>query len=372
MKSGRGKLIAIGVIGLVLAVVGVWVVWSFLKPRLNTITLTAQFDNAAGLFTTNKVAVLGMPVGRVGKVTPKTGYVEVEFTVDKSVKIPADAMAVTLSTSILTDRMIELSPPYRGGPALKDGDTIGLNRTRTPVEFARTLDMIDRLTLSLSGDGQGNGPVRTLVDSAAAIASGNGEQMKAALGELSRSLRLSADGGTQTREQLTTSIKNLSTLFDAAEANDGLLRDFGSTVRQLSQILADEDLGTGTTGKQVNAVLTQLGEILETNRDAIKDVVANGNIAVKTTVDHQRDLAELLNVAPMTLDNLYNIVDQENGAGRVRLLTDALVFETQFVKEVCNMMGLRQLGCSTGTLQDFGPDFGVSYMLDGLAAMGQK
>jgi hypothetical protein len=35
-------------------------------------------------------------------------------------------------------------------------------------------------------------------------------------------------------------------------------------------------------------------------------------------------------------------------------------------------MHLRQLGCSTGTLQDFGPDFGVSYILDGLEAMGQK
>ena len=42
------------------------------------------------------------------------------------------------------------------------------------------------------------------------------------------------------------------------------------------------------------------------------------------------------------------------------------------MKEVCNMMGLRQLGCSTGTLQDFGPDYGLTYMLDGLAAMGQK
>jgi hypothetical protein len=54
------------------------------------------------------------------------------------------------------------------------------------------------------------------------------------------------------------------------------------------------------------------------------------------------------------------------------VLVDKVLFDTPAVKEVCNMMGLRQLGCSTGTLQDFGPDFGLSYMLDGLAAMGQK
>jgi virulence factor Mce-like protein len=150
----------------VVAVVAIAVVgaygWTLYQKRSNTITLTAQFDNTAGLYVTNRVAVLGMQVGSVSKITPKTGYVEVEFTVDKDVPIPADAQAVTLQTSILADRQIELTPPYKGGPKLKNHDTIGLSRTKTPVEFARTLDMIDRLSTSLGGDGKGNGPTRTL------------------------------------------------------------------------------------------------------------------------------------------------------------------------------------------------------------------
>jgi virulence factor Mce-like protein len=334
--------------------------------------MVAQFDNSAGLYPTNNVQVLGMKVGSVTKVTPKTGYVEVEFTVDKNVKIPADAQAVTLQTSILAERSIELTPPYRGGPALEDNTTIPLTRTKTPVEFTRTLDMVDRLASSLNGDGKGNGAVRTLVDSAAAMADGNGERIKSALGELSKALKLSADGGAQTKEQLTAVVDNLSTLMDGAAANEGTLRDFGSTVRVLSQVLADEDLGSGTTGKQLNTVLTQLGDLLEKNRDTIKSVVANGDTAIAATIDNQRNLAEVLDIAPLTLDNLYNVIDRENGAIRVHLLTDKLLFDSQTVKEVCNLMHLRQLGCSTGTLQDFGPDFGVSYILDGLAAMGQK
>lgn len=71
-------------------------------------------------------------------------------------------------------------------------------------------------------------------------------------------------------------------------------------------------------------------------------------------------------------DNLYNAVDQNNGSMRAHILVDKVLFDTQFAKEICNLMGLRQLGCSTGTLQDYGPDFGLTYMLDGLAAMGQK
>jgi ABC-type transporter Mla subunit MlaD len=234
------------------------------------------------------------------------------------------------------------------------------------------LDVLDKLSTSLRGDGKGNGPVANLVNASAAIADGNGQQMKDALGELSNALRLSADGGEVTRDQLTTIIRNVSSLFDAAAANDTTLRDFGSNVRVLSQVLADEDLGSGTTGKKLNEVLVQTGEMLENHREDIKEIVANGDIVLNTSVEHQRDLAELLDLAPMTLDNLYNIIDQRNGAARVNVLTDRVLFETQTIKEVCNMMGLRQLGCSTGTLQDFGPDFGLTYMLDGLAAMGQK
>jgi virulence factor Mce-like protein len=370
--SIRRKAVAVASVGLVLAIAAMVIGWSVIRDTVNTITITAQFDSAAGLYEGNTVAVLGMPVGKVATITPKGGYVEVEMTVDKDVKIPADVRAVTISNSILTDRQIELTPPYRSGPTLQNHDTIGRNRTTTPVEFARVLDVLDKLSASLRGDGKGEGPVADLVNSSAAIADGNGQDMKDSLGELSDALRLSTDRGAVSGDQLSTIIRNLSSLSDAAARNDTTLRDFGSTIRALSQILADENLGAGTTGKKLNQVIEQLGEVLHAHRDEIKHIVANGDTALKTTVDHQRDLAEFLDLTPLTLDNLYNAIDQTNGSARVHVLVDKVLFDTPTVKEVCNMMGLRQLGCSTGTLQDFGPDFGLSYMLDGLAAMGQK
>jgi virulence factor Mce-like protein len=372
MNSFRRKWVALTAVGMALVVVIAAVGWSYLGGTINTISVTAQFDNAAGLYEGNTVAVLGMPVGKVTTITPKGGYVEVQFTVGKDVQVPADAQAVTISNSILTDRQIELTPAYTGGPTLQNHDTIGLTRTKTPVEFARVLDVLDKLSTSLRGDRRGNGPLADVVNAGAAIADGNGQDMKDALGELSNALRLSSDKGAVTGDQLTTIIRNLSSLFDAAATNDATLREFGSTIGRLSQIVADENFGTGTTGAKLNEVITQVGQILDTHRDTVKQIVLNGNTALTTTVDHQRDLAEFLDLTPLTLDNLYNAIDHTNGSVRVHVLVDKVLFETQAVKEVCNMMGLRQLGCSTGTMQDFGPDFGLSYMLDGLTAMGQK
>lgn len=358
---------------LIVVVAGVAGVARYLVThRDRSITVTAQFDSASGLYVGNVVAVLGIPVGQVTTVTPKGSYAEVAFTVDESVAIPADVEAVTLSTSILTDRQIELSPPYRGGPKLRNGDIIGLHRTKTPVEFDRVLGMLDKLATSLRGDGAGGGPVADLQNAGDGVVTGHGEQIRGALDELSRALRLSSDGGARTREQVTAIITNLGSLLDAAAGNDAKLREFGSTVRQLSEILAAEDFGSGTTGKQLNDVVEKTGEILSANRDLIKSGIANGDTSLQTLNDRQRELAEFFDVLPLMADNLYNSIDQRNGAIRAHFLADRMVFDGQMAKEVCNMMGLRQLGCSTGTLQDYGPDFGLTSMLDGLAAMGQK
>ncbi|TDZ80933.1 mce related protein [Mycobacteroides salmoniphilum] len=371
-SAGKGKAIAVIAAIAVVAAAIVGAGAYYVKSQLDHITLTAQFDNASGLYESNVVAVLGMPVGTITKITPRSGYVDVEFTVDKDVKIPVDVQAVTLSTSILTDRQVELSPPYRGGPTLNDGDTIGLDKTKTPVEFDRVLGMLDKLSVSLKGDGNGQGPVGDIINAAAGVADGNGDKIKSGLDELSKALRLSSEGGVTTREQMTTIIKNVSSLFDAAAANDGKLREFSTTIHQLSSVIDDEALGTGNTGRKLNDLVKQAGDLLEANRDHIKAAVLNGNTALKTVSDNQRELAETLDIAPLAVENLYNIIDQDNGSLRARFLTDKLLFESQTAKEICNLMGLRQLGCSTGTLQDYGPDFGLSYVLDGLAAMGQK
>lgn len=369
MLTAPGVAIAAAV-AVVLAAIGAG--WWYLKPGDEPMTVTAQFDSASGLYEGNMVAVLGMQVGKITKINPKGGYVEVEFTVDRNVKIPADVQAATVSTSILSARQIELTPPYRGGPVLGNHDTIGLTRTKTPIEFSRVLGVLDKVSRSLEGDGHGGGPIADILNGSTEIVNGHGARIKHALDEVSKALRLSSDGGAASREQITAIVKNVSSLLDAAAANDAKLREFASTIHQLSQIIAEEDIGSGSTGKKFDQMVQQATDLLDANRDTIKKAVLSGNTTLEAVVAQQRDLAEVLDIAPMLADNVYNVIDRANGSVRARVLTDRAIFDSQLAKEVCNLMGLRQLGCSTGTVQDFGPDFGLTYVLDGLAAMGQK
>ena len=360
----RAALLALIVAAIAVAVVA-------LIPRANdkSLTVTAQFEDSVGLYVGNTVSVLGMPVGTVTSITPKDSYVDVALAIDEGIDIPSDVHAVTVSASILTDRHIELTPPYRNGPKLKSGDTLSLPRTRTPVEFDRTLAMVDKLSHAMKGDGHGQGPLADLIGISSQVTSGNGSHIKSALDQLSQALRLSADNGSQSKKDIQAIANTLAELTQAAAGNDATIREFGSNIRQLSDILADENLGSGTTGAKINQILEQAASLLENNRAALKGTVADARTITTALVDYRRELAEFFDVAPLAIDNLYNAIDANAGSFRVHGLIDKTLADGQMAKEMCNLIGDKQLGCATGTIQDFGPDFGLTGMLELMAGV---
>lgn len=344
-----------------------------LRPMRNAEerTITAQFDNAIGLYTGNTVAVLGMPVGQVASITPKGGYVEVVLDVDPEVQIPTDVKAVTVGTSILTDRHVELTPPYTGGPTLPERAVLRLDQTKTPIEFDRVLSMVDKLGTALGGDGNGNGPMADILSATSDITSTSGQQIKTALAQLSAALRTGDDGGQATRQNITTIVANLSKLTDAAAQNQDVVREFGSDVRALSDILAQEGVGQGDTGGRLNQVLEQLNTLLTDNGDNLQATLHSSTDFTKALVDYRRELSEVFDVAPLAVDNVVNAMDTDNGMLRVGAHFDSVFFDSSMTKEICNILGLRQLGCRTGTIRDLGPDFGVTSVLEAMTRLGQ-
>jgi len=353
------KLSVILVLGTALASCG--------APALSSdMTITATFDNANGLYPGNVVAVLGMKVGEVVGVVPHGSGVDVELRVDSAVALPADVRAVTVSDSVLTDRHVELTPVYREGPRLPAGAVLGADRTATPIEFDSMLAMVEKLGTALGGDGAGNGPVADLLDLGTAAAVGNGDQMRAALGELARAMRMSTDG-TATRDALTTVITNLETLTGLAADNDRTLREFGSGIGQLSDLLADQNLGSGDTGAVVNRILDTVTELLRRNQQTLAGLADGSNTTFTTLADYNNNVAEFLDVFPLVTSNTYNAIDQNVGALRATVDLNRLLLDGQMVKEVCNLLNLTNLGCNTGDMRDMGPDFGITAILQALA-----
>lgn len=357
------------VIGAVIAIMVVVVIGTImLGPRLaqRAMTITAQFEDAVGLYEGNGVAVLGMDVGKVTSIVSKDSYVEVTLVIDHGVDIPANVQAVTVSNSILTDRVVELTPPYRGGEKLKDGAVLGPAgvRTHTPVEFDKTLRMIDKLGKALHGDEHGQGPLGDLINLGADITSANGPHLKATLDKLSQALRVGSDKGARSKKNIQAIIGSVAELTQSAADNDAVIREFGSSLRQLSDILAAEDLGSGSTGAKANQILAEATRLLEGHREGLKSTFADTRSVMTALTDNPRELAEILDVAPMLVDNLYNMIDPVAGSFRGHVMVDKVLMNSVFTKEICNLMGLKQLGCATGTLRDYAPDFGLGTLLN--------
>ncbi|MEU4312106.1 MlaD family protein [Nocardia sp. NPDC024068] len=340
--------------------------------RPDDTVITARFANANGLFQGNAVSVLGMRVGEIVRVEPRGSGVDIELRVDGSISLPADVRAVAVSDSVLTDRRIELTPAYRGGPELPERATLGPGRTATPVEFDSLLAMVDKLTTALGGDGRGSGPVADLMGLSTAVTAGNGDRMRSALGDLAAALRLGGDGGAATRAAVTTVVTDLDALTAMAARNDGTLREFGAGIHQLADLLAGEGLGTGDTGARLNRIIDAVTLLLQRNQDALASLAGNSGTITAALSDYQRNIAEFLDVFPLVTDNTYHAIDQNVGAVRAVVDVNRFLLDGQMVKEVCNLLHLTNLGCDTGTMRDMGPDFGLTMILQALAEANHR
>ena len=102
---------------------------------VQTISISARFDNIGGLKVQAPVRSAGVLVGRVTDIRfdPKTFRAEVELKLDTRYPFPIDTSASILTAGLLGEQYIGLDP---GGEEanLKDGDKLKLTQSAIVLE----------------------------------------------------------------------------------------------------------------------------------------------------------------------------------------------------------------------------------------------
>lgn len=108
MRPTSSTILRAGVIVVVLALVAgtAAVFW----PGGSVKHVTAYFNRTVGLYAGNDVRVLGAPVGEVRSVEPEGAKVRVEMTYDADREAPANARALVVSPTLVSDRHVQLAP----------------------------------------------------------------------------------------------------------------------------------------------------------------------------------------------------------------------------------------------------------------------
>lgn len=353
-------------IGLIVLAVGLLAGCSLVPEGVRTATgqdieVTAFFPNTAGLYTTNDVSVLGMPVGKVTKIEEQGNRVMVKFTIDKDVPVPADAKAAIVNTSIVTTRHIELSPTYSQGPKLTDG-AVMRNEGLSPVSVGDLFDAVDKLVTNLSGQAPGQGPVADLMEITGGITDGNGQRLQEAINQLGSASQVVSGNG----DGIVEIVKSVQELTGALVANYPKMKDFSTSINQVSEMLGRQSPGLVATLGDLNQTLANTSEFLQNNSGTIGASTGRLAALAENLSDFSRQLVETIDVAPLLFQNLSNSVSPEQGAWRAQVFLDKSLLDNEMLSQFCQAINLHKNGCRTGQLKDFGPDLGVFSALEAL------
>jgi virulence factor Mce-like protein len=274
-------------------------------------TVTAYFTSAEGLFPDNSVRVLGVPVGTITSVAPAGTHVEVEMEItDDDLVLPADVSAVVISPSVVTGRYIQFTPTYSGGPVLPDGAVIPVERTAVPLgvdDLARTATA---LATALGPQGANrNGALADLVDVGARNLDGNGAAFNSAvrdLGELSGTL-------ADSREELFGTVTELQSFVSTVAAHDDEVRELNGRLRDVVGFLADDREELGDALHELSIALGEVAEFVRDNRELLDTDVDRLATVTDAVVRQRKALAEILDVAPAGLNNLFNAYNASAG-----------------------------------------------------------
>lgn len=340
-RNGRlkaGVLVVALVMGLIVAITGK----DYYDTNNKPLTLCAEFRDAVGLYEGNKVTMLGIQVGNVVEIEPKTEGVTVWMTVDRKVRLPQNLGAVTIANSIVTDRRVELGPAYTGGGTFDYRSCIPKDRTKTPVGFTEAMRAVANLTEDLTGkphDSRLQDPTPNILgDSLERIAQqvhDNAVPLNGSIKNISDILGNSAAGAnylmgailkemrkfSENLDQSGTDLEFLlAAVTDAADIANRVLPDI---VRMISDI--------GVWVPPIAEIVYKWGHLIMFAADGAFPIIFD-------ILDHVPGAVDFLTGIPPALQGAWNKFDQNLGAGRLAYVPPSFAIDPEMVQDLCGMV----------------------------------
>ncbi|GAA0528075.1 virulence factor Mce-like protein [Saccharopolyspora erythraea NRRL 2338] len=304
-KPPLTRMLAVACVLALAATAGVWWLFSGSERRI-----TAYFDAAVGVYPGGDVRILGVAVGTVDEVRPNGKTVRVDMSLDRDVDVPADAGAVLVSPSVVSDRYVQLAPVYRGGPTMEDGAVIPSERTATPVELDQVYRSLNQLTTALGPQGaNADGALTELLNTGAANLDGNGKALADSIRHLGE-LGTTMSGNS---EEFFGTVDNLQRFTSMLAANDEQVRRFNTQMQQVSSFLAAERGDFAAAMAELAVALGKVEGFVRDNRANLKSNVDQLNGVAQVLVKQKAALDESLNNAPLALSNLNNAYNGASG-----------------------------------------------------------
>jgi phospholipid/cholesterol/gamma-HCH transport system substrate-binding protein len=311
-KVSRTPVI-VGTIVVILAIALGFGGWQLYK-KLTTNTVVAYFPEALALYPGDKVEIMGVRVGTIDSIEPDGDKMKVTFSYANKYKVPANATVSILNPSLVASRVIQLSPPYTGGPALADQAVIPMERTQVPVEWDELRNQITKIVTQLGPTPeQPMGPFGDVIESFANGLDGKGKEINTTLNSLSDALTALNQG----RGDFFGVVRSLALFVNALHGSDQQFVALNTNLAQFTNAFTHSDQELATAIQQVDGLLATTRKFLDQNGSVLSHDVDNLAEATDALLqpEPRNGLETALHVLPTLSANFAQVYHPVNGAG---------------------------------------------------------
>lgn len=308
----------------VVAVVLLTATFLLVRSPAETKTVAAHFPRAVSIFKGSDVRILGVNVGHVTAVIPEGESVRVEMEYDAKVQVPADAKAVIVTPTLVSDRFVQLTPAYTEGTVMSDGADITLPDTGVPVELDRIYASLRDLSEALGPNGVNkDGTLNHVLEAGSQALDGQGKLGNQMINSLSQAAQTFGEGSGDLFATVTELAQFTTTLAD----NDKLVRAFIKDLAGVSSQLVGERVelqqALGSVARAVGTVKT----FVHDNREALVTDVERLTRVMKTINSEKSSIDKALLVAPVAIGNLSLAFNNATGSIGSRIGTQGNVWD---------------------------------------------
>lgn len=231
----------------------------------NAYRVTVEFRDVLDLVPQSAVKVNNVTVGAVEKVELVGWHARVRLRVERSVKLPGNAIAGIRQTSMLGEKYVALSAPMDTAPtgSLRDGDRIPLSRSGRNPEIEEVLSALSALL-----NGGGVAQLKTITTELNKALEGRENRVKSLLGELDTFM-----GGLDgQRKEIVRALEGIDRLATRLANEKKTIATALDTMPDALKVLADQR-------RNLTAMLTSLSKLGTAGTKVVNasraDLVAN-------------------------------------------------------------------------------------------------
>ncbi|GAA3522012.1 MlaD family protein [Aeromicrobium panaciterrae] len=223
-------------------------------------TVHVMLPDSGGLYEGSEASYRGVRIGKVSKMEVQGDGLRVDLALDDDAKIPADSPVFVHNLSVVGEQYISFEPTTKGGPLLKDGDTVRGTPESLPLGEDVLLKDLDSFVSSVNV-----GELNTVVTELGTMFKDNANPLRSMVDSAQEFI----DSAVENEPQTLSLLDDANTVLETQRSNAANIRSFANDLADVTDTLAASDKDVRTILDKAAPSADELTALVSTLRTSL-------------------------------------------------------------------------------------------------------